>query len=254
MKQEIIKLVKDFVKNYQKEKVETKWREPIIKFADAKDEMFKELKTVVNDDHLMPEDLLKDAESAIAFFIPFEKPIPDTNIKGKYSSHEWAVAYIETNTLIGDLNERIGRYLEEKGYQTELVPATHNFSKETLMSQWSHRHIAYITGIGTFGINNMLITEAGCCGRVGTLVTNLKLEADKRVEEENCLYKHNGTCGVCVEKCQFEALTLEGYDRRKCYGICLENDIYHNDMGLTEICGKCLVGIPCSYINPVKEN
>ena len=106
--------------------------------------------------------------------------------------------------------------------------------------------------MGTFGINNMLITEAGCCGRVGTLVTDIKLEADDRLKAENCLYKEKGTCGICVDKCQFNALTFSGYDRRKCYGICMENEEYHDDMGLTDICGKCLVGLPCSYKNPVK--
>ncbi len=252
MKKEIEKIIKNYVSEYQKENnLDTKWREPIVKFADAKDKMFKELKKVVNEDHLMPEDLLAGAESIIAFFIPFEKTIPETNIKGKYSSKQWASAYIETNTLIDKINEEIRVYLEEKGFKSAIVPATHNFSEETLMSQWSHRHVAYIAGMGTFGINNMLITDSGCCGRVGTLVTNLKVKADKKIEVENCLYKHKGTCGVCVGKCQFGALTFDGYDRRKCYGICMENDQYHNDMELTDICGKCLVGIPCSYKNPV---
>ncbi|MDW7669517.1 MAG: epoxyqueuosine reductase [Bacillota bacterium] len=255
MRQQIQKMIQNYVKIYQIENnIETKWREPIVKFADAKDEMFKELKKAVSEDHLMPENLLKGAESIVAFFIPFEKPIPETNIKGRYSSHEWAAAYIETNTLIGNINELIEKYLKEKGYQSALVPATHNFSKETLMSQWSHRHVAYIAGMGTFGINNMLITDAGCCGRIGTLVTDLKIKADDKIERENCLYKHNGTCGVCVGKCQFGALTFDGYTRRKCYGICMENDEYHKNMGLTDICGKCLVGLPCSYINPVKGN
>jgi len=118
MKKEIEKIIKNYVSEYQKENnLDTKWREPIVKFADAKDKMFKELKKVVNEDHLMPEDLLAGAESIIAFFIPFEKTIPETNIKGKYSSKQWASAYIETNTLIGNLNENISKYLKEKGYQ-----------------------------------------------------------------------------------------------------------------------------------------
>jgi epoxyqueuosine reductase QueG len=251
MKKQISKLIKDYVENYQKEnKVETVWREPIVKFASAKDEMFKKLKEVVNEDHLMPEDLLKEGETVVAFFIPFKKPIPDTNIKEYYSSRQWAYAYIETNTLIGELNNHIRNFLEEKGYQSALVPATHNFSKETLMSYWSHRHAAYIAGMGTFGINNMLITEAGVAGRVGTLVTDLKIEPDERIKTENCLYKYNGTCGICVKKCQYGALTYEGFDRHRCYEICMENDEYHNDLSLTDICGKCCVGLPCTYKNP----
>src|SRR6056297_3063287 len=102
--------------DYQnKNNTETKWREPIIKFGDAKDELFKELKNVVNEDHLMPEDLLSESESVVAFFIPFENPIPETNIPGKYSSKEWAEAYIATNTLIDNINEETRKYLEKRG-------------------------------------------------------------------------------------------------------------------------------------------
>ena len=34
------------------------WGDPIVGFADAKSPMFRELKTVVHPDHLLPEDIL----------------------------------------------------------------------------------------------------------------------------------------------------------------------------------------------------
>ena len=66
----------------------------------------------------------------------------------------------------------------------------------------------------------MLITKTGCCGRYSTIVTNLDVQADSPLEEEYCLYKKNGTCGVCVQHCPSGALTFDGFNRYKCYDVC----------------------------------
>ncbi len=65
-----------------------------------------------------------------------------------------------------------------------------------------------MAGLGTFGLNNMLITAAGCCGRLSTVVTNLRVTADTPLLTENCLYKKSGRCGLCVKRCPSGALNL----------------------------------------------
>ena len=52
------------------------------------------------------------------------------------------------------------------------------------------------------------------CGRYFTIVTNLPVEADKPLKEENCLYKRGKSCGVCVKHCPSGALSL-GEDLKK---------------------------------------
>ena len=143
--------------------------------------------------------------------------------------------------------------LSDKGYEAGLIAATNNFDKERLLSDWSHRHAAYIAGLGTFGINNMLITTKGCAGRIGSIVTNLKLQPTERPKEEFCLYKYNGSCKACVKRCIVDALSENSADfaRFDCYDICLKNDDYHQDLGLTDVCGKCCVDLPCTAENPV---
>ena len=42
-------------------------------------------------------------------------------------------------------------------------------------SIWSERHIAFICGLGTFGLSRGLITRKGICGRFGSLITDLDL-------------------------------------------------------------------------------
>ncbi|RCW58697.1 epoxyqueuosine reductase [Halanaerobium sp. ST460_2HS_T2] len=252
MKQEIENLIHDFIANYQeKDDIKSSWKEPIIKYAAADDPMFGELKKAVSEDHLMPEDLMPGARTIIAYFIPFSKGIADSNIEGKYSSDQWAKAYIETNQLIADLNQHLKEKLSKKGYQASLIAATNNFDKERLISDWSHRHAAYIAGLGTFGLNNMLITEKGCAGRIGTLVTDLNIEASERSEQDKCLNKAGFNCSKCVDRCVNGSLQEDSFDRHQCYQLLSENDKIHPESELTDVCGKCSVDLPCSFSSPV---
>lgn len=252
MKKEIENLIQNFIDNYQqKDEIESKWKEPVINYAAADDPMFKQLKEAVSEEHLMPEDIMPGARTVIAYFIPFSNKIANSNIEGKYSSHQWAKAYVETNQLIAELNQHLKNKLLDKGYQASLIAATNNFDKERLLSDWSHRHAAYIAGLGTFGLNNMLITEKGCAGRIGTLITDLKIEASERSEQERCLNKAGFNCSKCVDRCVNGSLQEDSFDRHLCYELLLENDEIHPESALTDVCGKCSVDLPCSFNSPV---
>jgi len=254
LKNKIENTLKQYVADYSKLKnVQTKWEEPLTAYADANDKMFYKLKDVVSSYHALPKDSLKEAQTVVAYFIPFHESIVKSNIDGRECSKEWARAYLETNQLILDVNTYIKDVLEESGYKAVITPATHNFDEEKLISSWSHRHVAYIAGLGTFGLNNMLITEKGCCGRIGSFITDGKIEPTKRTDKENCLFKHKSICKKCVKKCVNDALKTDEFDRFKCFEMCLYNDKLHSDVeGFTEVCGKCMVNIPCSFVNPVK--
>jgi len=228
------------------------WKEPIIEIISVKNPKLDLLKKIISIDHLLPYDILPDAKSIISFFIPFQDIIAKSNIGGTMASKEWSIAYIKTNELIKIINDKIEELLKQDGYNTGKIPATHNFDKEKLISNWSHRHIAYIAGIGTFGINNMLITKNGCCGRFGSIIISYEFEKYKEIKnvKEKCLNKINGTCGVCQKKCIFNAYQNNNFNRNICYEQCLKNDEYHKAEGLSSVCGKCLVGLPCSIKEP----
>lgn len=253
MKEKLEIIIKQFVQEYsQRKDVNSKWKEPLIAYADPMDERFHELREIVSPSHGLPKDLLPEAKTVVAYFIPFEDYIIKSNIEGRECSKAWGQAYVETNKLILDLNTYIKDELNKLGYKSNIIPATHNFDVKKLISDWSHRHVAYIAGLGSFGLNNMLITEKGTCGRVGTFITDLKIEPTKRNNIENCLYKYANVCKKCVDRCVNDALKIDYFDRHKCYEMCLYNDNFHSDIGLVDVCGKCLVNVPCSSINPVK--
>ena len=246
--------IRGFVKERLRNKaIRTRWDEPLVACADAKDPLFDELKKAVSPSHALPGDLLTGARTVIVYFMPFGRDIARSNRKGYHASEEWAVAYVETNRLIVDLNRHLTTVLGDRGYRSADLPPTHNFDKVRLMSDWSHRHVAYIAGLGTFGTHNLLITERGCCGRIGSLVTDAAIEPTRRPEEEFCLYKYNGTCLRCVKQCVTGALREDAFDRHKCYALLLENAEIYKHEGLADVCGKCTTVVPCSFTNPVRK-
>ena len=242
-------LIISYVNTYPELKqTSTVWQKPIISFTAADNSLFNILKEKIAPNHALPTDFLPNAQSVITYFIPFVKDTVTSNIEGVNASREWALAYIETNQLIHDINNFVKSKLFEHDHCA--IPGTHNFDKEKLNSNWSQRHVAYIAGLGSFGLNNMLITEKGCCGRIGSIITDLKLPPMPRSNRENCLYKYNGRCKKCIDRCVTSALTETAFNRFTCHEMCLINAGVFNELGYADVCGKCLVNLPCSFINP----
>lgn len=254
MKDILIQFISGYVSDFAKNS-KTGWKEPLVAFARADDPLFAKLKKIITPSHNLPCDFLEEAKTVITYFMPFEDKVVESNKPGRFSSREWAVAYIETNRLINELNRHLRDELINRGYKADFVPATHNFDEKTLLSDWSHRSAAYIAGLGTFGLNHMLITSRGCCGRIGSLVTDLIIEPTPRYEKELCLYRANGSCGRCVKRCVNDALFEDRLDKQRCYKMCLENADRLSDLeSIADVCGKCLVGVPCSVMAPESEN
>ncbi len=251
MKNQIKDFVAKYIVSYRENYCTTDfWGEPIIAYADANDHLFNELKHIISPTHLVPTELLPGSKTVIAYFIPFNNPVAASNVAGEMSSAQWANAYIETNQLIISINEALAQELKKQGYQSAILPPTHNFDENTLISDWSHKHVGYIAGLGTFGLHQMLITEKGCCGRLGSIVTDVIIEPTPRPAQEYCLYKHNKSCKSCVARCLSGALNTEAFDRHRCYEILLQNHRYHGRKELADVCGKCAGIVPCSFRRP----
>ena len=228
--------------------VVTRWREPLLGFAAATDPLFLELKRVVSPSHALPIELLPGARTVVAFFVPFEREVASSNFGGQLASEGWARAYVETNRLIAELCELLKGAFEGFGHETYVTPATHNYDPVTMVSDWSHRHVAHIAGLGTLGVHNLLITERGACGRLGSCVTTAEIEPDRRPEVEGCLEKRGVSCLRCVRRCVGDALLGAGsFDRRRCQDVLHENEAAHAAIGKADVCGKCLVKVPCSH-------
>ncbi len=206
------------------------WREPLISFCNA--ERTEILPKIVSN-HLTAEEILPKARSVVVYFIPFTKRVVESNVEGEKPSKLWALAYVKTNELIELVNDYVSKKLENLGFRCAKVEPTHNFDEVTLKSYWSHKHVAYLAGLGTFGVHTMLITEKGCCGRLGSLITTAEFECGE-IEEELCMCER---CLKCVERCPVGALKENGLDKRKCYEYLMKNSRIHGFFA--DVCGKC---------------
>lgn len=108
-----------------------------------------------------------------------------------------------------------------------------------------------IAGLGSFGVHQMVITDAGCAGRFGSLVVDTDLPAELTDQRNRCLYYADGSCLECVLRCPVNALDIEGpVDKPTCYRRLLGVSEAFKSLGLADACGKCAVG-PCSLESPV---
>lgn len=246
MKQKLEQAIWEYIGRYCEQKgIENIWEKPIVKFADAKNPLFESLKELVVKDHYHPTDFLPNASIVLSYYLPFQKQIGQSNVGNTLPSDAWVKAYIDTTDMANGIHCYLAAYLQNRGVASVTPTNIKMISKEIPMSRWSQRHVAFIAGQGTFGVNNMLISEKGCAGRYFSIVTDLDVESDLVVTKERCLYKKNGTCKVCVERCIADAFTDNGFDRFKCLKQCLKNQDLYPGAG---VCGKCVAGLPCSYL------
>lgn len=246
MRQKFEELIWDTIEKYCREqKKENIWRHPIVRFADARDKRFEQLKELVVSDHYLPSDYLKNAVSVLSYFIPFKREISAGNKDGFLSSQEWADAYLVTNDMFGTINDALVSAVRNMGYDACPPADAGMISQVKPYSRWSQRHVAYIAGHGTFGLNNMLISDKGSVGRYASVIMSLPVDADPVPTEERCLYKKDGGCGLCVSRCEVGALKADSFDRMKCLDQCMKN--YEKYPG-ADVCGKCIVELPCSFL------
>ncbi len=232
----------------------TGYRDPIIGFVAADDPGFANLNTLVEYNHHLPGDLLPGARSIVSFFLPFAPGIVYANQAHKdLVAREWALAYQETNALIGQITSRLIEKLDHYGIRAAAEPATGNFDHTALKSRWSHKSIAVMSGIGSFGLHQLVITDAGCAGRFGSLVVDVELPIGKPIKKERCEYFETGACLDCLLACPVDAIDEEEqFNRAACLEQCLRNGEYFLDLGVdVHICGKCAVVGPCALESAV---
>lgn len=225
------------------------WRGSLVSFLSCDNPGIKQLRELVREDHFLPEDFLAGARSILCFFIPFKPWVGHSNREGGKASVNWAQAYQSTNALAENLGEYLVKYFMARGLRAVYPYEATVFTEDNPKSRWSQRHLAYFAGMGSFGINNLLISKKGSLGRYFSLITNLELSNEAELSPEYCLYKIDGSCNLCVERCSFEALSLQGFDPFKCLAQVNKN----KDILGASVCGKCAVDLPCSLEIPRKK-
>jgi epoxyqueuosine reductase len=230
----------------------TRYRSPLVGFADAHDPAWARLRQIAEATHMLPTDLLPGAQSVVAFFLPFGDEVVQANRQADGTAPEWATAYIETNALINAIAGGLVSLLAERGIAAAAQPSTHNWDPVTLVSQWSHKSAAAIAGLGSFGLHRMLITDLGCAGRCGSLAMAAHVAPTSGPQPERCGYFHDGSCTFCIDNCPASALRAGeraevNIEKSACYAHIQR---VSRQLG-ADCCGKCAVG-PCALRSAVR--
>ncbi|MFI3212364.1 MAG: epoxyqueuosine reductase [Eubacteriales bacterium] len=237
---------RNFIENYIQECVKNclwseLYREAIVGFSSAEDPLYQQLYDATNRKMLEPKDLLPTAKTVVSFFIPFSEEIAKKVASGGKINQTWSDMYSLTNPLLSEILDGLQRELKEKGIDSAGEPPTMNYDPVQLTAKWSHKSSAVIAGIATFGLHRLLITKSGTIGRMSSLVIDCELEPTQRPDTEYCLYKKNGSCGICMERCPSGALKPDGFDRFRCNAYLDGKNISDYEQG----CGMCSTG-PCA--------
>lgn len=194
------------------------------------------------DPQIHPYDMLNCAKTVIVIFISYSNVVYQ-DIKGNQkTSIIWSDAYMQTNALLNQITLNLQKLLESKGFHGTSEPPTENFDHVTKTASWGHKSNAVIAGIGTFGLNHLIITKQGCLGRLNSLVTDAYIPATKRPDSSYCLYYKNGKCKVCTMNCPSGAISPNGdIDKKRCDAYLEGKNIHDWQQG----CAQCSLG-PCA--------
>ena len=238
--------------------------DPLVGFAAADDPLFTEYKTVIGEFHLTPFELAQSGQavpwtprSVICWVLPVTEATRQSN-RGEtlYPSQAWARTRQHGEAFNATLRRHLVQFLVKSGYNA-LAPQLHADWREYaesasgVGSSWSERHAAYVAGLGTFSLNDALITPRGIAHRLGSVITDLRLEPSPRSyadHRSNCLWHRDGTCGACIGRCPVGALSTGGHDKLICrehvYGT-IPKAVGEKYQVTSTGCGLCQTKVPC---------
>jgi hypothetical protein len=147
--------------------------EPLVGFIRGDNPIFQEYKSIIGPHHFNPEEIMKwQAEnngvpapkaedlSVVSFIMPIARITKDENAAMKeWPSKRWAQMRLLGEIFSQIIVREIVTLLMSKGVLAVSPDVTPMFNKKRYpkvgwASPWSHRHMAYAAGLGTFGMHD----------------------------------------------------------------------------------------------------
>jgi epoxyqueuosine reductase QueG len=214
----------------------------IFGIASADDKLFETLKAeeIIGINHMSPKEWFPEAKTVISYFLPFSEEVRKANRIMGLPAKEWLYGRYEGEIFNNALREYLANWFIGKGFKAIAPALDSRFKVVNIRSNWSERHIAYISGLGTMSLSCSIITRRGSAGRLGSIVVDLELEPTIRPYKEKDEYCTQ--CGLCIPRCPPSAITSFGKDHIICKGYCdMTLELYRPRYG----CGKCQTAVPC---------
>ncbi len=213
---------------------------PLVGFVRGDDPIFDRFKQVIAPHHFTPREIMAwQAEKqgvpapeagelgVVSFVLPITANTRRDNAEaGRWCSQRWAQTRLLGEMFSQTMVREIVSELMARGILAVAPDVTPMFNKKRYpkvgwASPWSHRHVAYAAGLGTFGMHDFLITEKGSTHRLGSFVVQAPLSPDRERPEDihaNCLHYQGRECLACARRCPVGAITEDGaHDKEACY-------------------------------------
>lgn len=229
------------------------YQPPLLGVADAADPLFAELReaSVVGPQSWLPQQWLDGAASVLSLFFPLAALPVESNARDWTApSPEWLHARIEGEIFSGLAAAAVAQIIEAAGGRAVIPLTDARFVRYPgFTSNWSERHVAYIAGLGSFGMSRGLITERGMAGRLISVITDLPFPATPRPYDSPFAYC--SSCGACARHCPAQAIdpargVAAAKDQQRCSDF-LDSTRQKRANGRDYYgCGKCQVKTPCS--------
>jgi len=221
---------------------------PVFGVSTAQDHLYRKLKEAVGPGHYMPEDLFRGAKSVISYFLPYTEAVRKTSYGTEDESAQWTLAHRQGAYAAELVRRFVAKRLDNLGARSLVVFHDSRYATKTLVSNWSERHVAFISGLGTFGLHKSLITEKGCAGRLDSVITDYEIAPTKRDYEG--VYDRCIQCYACVGRCPVGAITKTGKDIRACARYVLARKTKPEQAA----CGRCLTQVSCESCTPARRS
>jgi epoxyqueuosine reductase QueG len=230
---------------------------PLVGFAAAHDPLFRQYQQIIGPFHRTPAELLTGAATVIVWSLPISRGTRESNrAESVRPSLAWARTRSFGDEFIKVLRRHLVVWLEQQGCRAmapQLDPNWQGVDDPRVgpASTWSERHAAYVAGLGTFSLNDALITSQGIAHRLGSVVTDLVVASTTTVRpgyRDNCLYYRDGSCLACVKRCPVGAITPAGHDKRRCQNYLyttLTQELAEQYGTPIPGCGLCQTKVPC---------
>jgi len=163
-----------------------------------------------------PKAIVPETMTVIVMGLPVSLPVLESAPSIHY--HE---LYKTVNTLLDMHGYRLAEWLTRQGFPSAWIPrdgyGSISIVKENPVVFFSHRHAALLAGLGTFGINNTLLTaEFGPRVRFVSVFTSAEIPPDPVMSNPLCI-----RCMRCVKICPVQALDGKDYpegltDKKTC--------------------------------------
>ncbi|UCE29225.1 MAG: epoxyqueuosine reductase [Candidatus Bathyarchaeota archaeon] len=255
---------------------EKAWAEPLIGFSAGDDPLYQFYKSDIGDFYWTPLEIFMktflstkataDQLAVISWILPqTEATKADNRRQIKYPSERWARTRVQGEEVNNKLRRYVVSALREKGVKAVapmLSPSWKQKESEHygFASTWSERHVAYASGLGTFGLCDGLITSKGKAMRCGSVVATINIQPTLRPYSNYhayCLHFSEGTCGMCIRRCPAGAISKVGHDKIKCrnYVHNVVGEFVKRNYSLKSYgCGLCQTRVPCESKIPSQED